>query len=339
MKKLVSLVLILALVLAMATPLAAMAAGTGSSSGTYTANNVAPTVGSVVLYTTGGSPAPTTAMSPQVEYNVKVTVTDANELSDLTNVRVTIFYADSTPTFSGDVPGSGNTHTAAILTCSGAGATPTWSIEPSTNSSWSIINANCVQPTPLTATTGTFEFHFKPGKVATTATGKWYIYTEVTDSEPSSGTAHQDNLDMNWYGEVTGVTGTVGFGSIDLGSNDNQSIAPVSVTYISNGNYKEQIKTDDGTGPAQWKQGSIVVGLVSSGTPGAGQMRLKGSYDATLGHSLIVTAGYLDLIADGTITADTGSTRGANTLWLSLGGSGIPKGVYTGTIYYNISTR
>jgi hypothetical protein len=68
-------------------------------------------------------------------------------------------------------------------------------------------------------------------------------------------------------------------------------------------------------------------------------MRLKGSYDATLGHSLIVTAGYLDLIADGTITADTGSTRGANTLWLSLGGSGIPKGVYTGTIYYNISTR
>jgi hypothetical protein len=339
MKKILSLVLILAVILAMVLPLAAMASGTGSSSGSFDASNVAPTVDSITLYTTGGSPASTTVMTPQVEYNVKVAVTDANELSDLTSVKVVIFYKATAPTFPNDVPTAGDTQSTAILTDTVA-TTASWAIDPSASTSWSIVGASSVQPT-LTNTTGTFEFHFIPGKVATAAAGKWYIYAIATDTAVTTGDNHISSLDMNWYGEITNVTSSVSFGATTLGTTDQVSTGAVSAKYISNGNYKEQIKTDDGASGAQWKAGTKVVALLETGAaPGAGQMRLKGSYDSTVGDGFTVKqTAYVDLVATGTQTGESGSTRSTNTLWLSLGSSGIPVGTYSGTVYYNIASR
>lgn len=299
MKKILSLVLILAVVLAMVLPMAAMASGTGSSSGSFDASNVAPTVDSIALWTTGGTPAVATSMTPQVEYNVKVAVTDANELSDLTSVKVVIFYKATTPTFTDDVPTAGDTQTAAILTDT-VGTTASWAIDPSASTSWSIVGASCVQPT-LANTTGTFQFHFIPGKVATAAAGKWYIYAIATDTTVTTGNNHIGSLDMNWYGEITNVTSSVSFGATALGAIDQVSTGAVSAKYISNGDYKEQIKTDDGSGNAQWKVAatSKVVALLDTGAaPGAGQMRLKGSYDSIVGDGFTVKqTAYTDLVA------------------------------------------
>lgn len=333
---LISIVVALTMILALA-PGVALAAEEGSTSGSFTNGNEAPAVNSVALWTTVGTPAATTTMTPQVEYNVKVGVTDNNTLNDLNTVQVTIFYRATVPTFPGDVPLAGATQTVAILTCN-VSASPSWSIDPSTSTTWS--QQTSVQPT-LTGTTGTFEFHFTPGKVATEATGNWYIYAKATDKTPASGDNHQDTLNMNWYGEVT-VTGTVGFGSVTLGINEDPCDSPVSATYISNGNYAEQIKTDDGQGTpaAQWKgTGTNIVLLEETTTPGAGEFVLKADDDATTADYVQVKFTYVDIAADAVQTGETGATTADNTLWLSLGSTGILPDTYNGTIYYKIVNR
>ena len=75
-------------------------------------------------------------------------------------------------------------------------------MEPSADTSWELVSSSCVAPS-LSATSGTFEFHFKPGKVATETTGdaKWHLYAEADDGTAAdNGT--DENKDMNWYGEI-----------------------------------------------------------------------------------------------------------------------------------------
>jgi len=160
---------------------------------------------------------PVTNMDPQVEYAVKVTVTDGSQLSDLNTVEVTLYY-DADGTYNaGEVPTSGNTQTCAILTCT-VGATPGWAIDPSASTTWTIESGNCVQPT-LTNTTGDFWFHFKPGKVAneSASPAKWHIYAEA-DTGSLTATGYQDNRQMNWYAEVTVNTASIVWSSIVPGT-------------------------------------------------------------------------------------------------------------------------
>ena len=158
----VSLILLLYLI-----PMSVQAAE-DNSSGSFQTEGTSPTVNSVVLYDTGGTPAPATTMDPLVEYDVRVDVTDSNTLDDLDTLTVTIYY-DADGTYSAaQVPGTGDTQTAAILTWT----TPsTWAIDGvSGGGSWSINSGSCVAPT-LTNSSGTFQFVFTPGKVATETPG------------------------------------------------------------------------------------------------------------------------------------------------------------------------
>lgn len=160
-----------------------------------------PNINAITLYQTDHTTA-VTVMSPQTEYAVKVTVSNTSTLATLSTVKVTIFY-DATGVYApGNVPLSGNTQTAAILTFN-VGGTPSWSIDAGAGSTWSIVAANCVQPA-LSAPTGDFWFHFKPGKVATATTGsaKWHIYAKATTGG-GAGDSYQSNRTMNWYGEIT----------------------------------------------------------------------------------------------------------------------------------------
>jgi hypothetical protein len=329
MKKVFISILAVLVLLVGLVPVVAFADTEGQSTGSFTTQNVAPTVDSVVLYTTGGSPVTTTAMSPLVEYNVKVGVTDANTLNDLDTVVVTIYYDSDGVYDEADVPSTGNTQTVAILTCD-VGVSPVWSIDPTGGgTTWS--QQTSVQPTPLTATTGTFEFHFTPGKVATEATGKWYIYAKATDKATDTGDSHQDTLDMNWYGQIA-VSGSVEFGAVALDCDDVASSA-VSATYICNGDYSEQVKT---TSPWTALDGSVA--LNTAGTPGAGEFSLKADDGTTLAEAVqILSADYVDIATDAGLTLEAGDTTADNTLWLSLGSSGIPRGTYTGTVYYQIA--
>jgi|GEM_PF-1061530 len=295
----------------------------------------APTIGTVSLWTTGGSPTETTSMSPQVEYNIKIPVTDSDTLNDLVTVNATLYY-DSDGTYSeGEVPTSGNTQTCAILTWTKA--TNTLTISSGAGSSWAVNNSSSVFPS-LSGTSGTFELHFTPGKVATYTTGaaKWHIYAKATDSISLTGTGTKQNLTMNWYGEIAVNTGSVNWGSISPGTDFGESTKQtgISVTYVSNGAYAEQV-----SGSGTWTGApSGTATLNSGGSPSANQFSLKADDTATLGSAVLVNVSpsYTTVDNTGTITGESGDSVTTNTLWLKLG-TPFTTANYSGTIYWQIA--
>jgi hypothetical protein len=137
---------------------------------------------------------------------------------------------------------------------------------------------------------------------------------------------------MNWYGEVSVNTPTVNFGTVALGSDfSSNAQTGISVTYICNGNYSQQIKVT-----APWTGGPDSINLNTSGTPGDGEFSMKADDTVTIGSANLVSTGYIT-IGTGTQTGEAGNTVTANTLWLKLGASGIPAVTFNGTIYYGIT--
>lgn len=245
------------------TPGAILAAVEGASTGTFTVSNDAPVVSSVALWSTGGTAADTSSMTPQVQYNVKVAVTDNNSLNDLSTLKVYLYY-DADGTYNaGDRPGTGNTQSCAILNWANSGS---WSIDPSASTTWSIVSGSCSQPS-LASSSGTFEFNFIPGKVAAESpgAGEWHVYA-VADDGTTTGDNYQENREMDWYGEISSLSGTTSFGTVDLGCTGSPSGA-VSAVYIANGAYDEQVRSD-----ATW------VGQTSSGTISFKYVRYKPGY-------------------------------------------------------------
>jgi hypothetical protein len=334
MRTMVSIAVVMALLVALV-PTVALAAE-DSAGGSFTLGNAAPENVTVALTDTGDVAA--TAMDPQVEYKVKVTVTDNNTLDDLDTITVTIFYDADGIYAALDVPSVGSTQSAAILTWTNA--TPnTWTIDAvSGGGTWSVVDINCAEPT-LTESSGTFEFHFKPGKVATEtiAPAKWHIYAKADDGGGTPGSNTKQNLTMNWYGEVTIDLTTIDFGSVALGVVDDPSPNFV-LTNIANGNYKLNLKAD-----STWTGGSTAWQLsldTIDENPGDTELALEADDDATEADAQLVTDAYVLFVGHGSDAGPTdedGDDVSTNTLWLSLGSTGIVADAYSGTIYYQIS--
>ena len=332
-------ILVVAIVLALSIGLLPTAAFAGdTSTGSFTAENVLPTITSVEIIPAGGGSA-LTSMTPGVAYKAKIVAGDANTVEDIDQVRVAIVYtaAASDPT---DDPGeTGYTQTLACLKWVKSG--DAWSISPvggSPATTWSITSGSCTKPSDMGLTTGTWEFYFTVGKVATKALGGngvagWDLFGEVKDEGTAVESWGDRDLGMAWYGGIA-VTGNAAFGSVALGCVDAASSA-VSATYISNGDYSEQVKSS-----TPWAATGGSVALNIAGTPGSGEFSLKADDDATTdGYVQVLSVSYVDIAADESLTTESGDTTADNTLWLSLGSSGIPVGAYTGTVTYKIANR
>jgi len=292
-------------------------------------------VTAVGLYETNHTNA-VTNMDPQTEYAIKVSVTDYDKLSDLSTVKATLYY-DSDGTYNaGEVPTSGNTTTCAILTCTVV-ATPGWSIDPSADTSWELVDGNCVQP-DLDGTSGDFWFHFKPGKVATetVAPAKWHIHAAAVGG--TTGTGYQANREMNWYGEIsTPSPSSVAWGTVTPGTDfgDSTKKGPISITYIANGNYDQKVKT---TGTWTGAPSSTATLDPSGNCTNANQFALKADDAVTIDNAVLVTTSGVSIDNTGTQTGESGNPQTLNTLWLKLA-SGFSKATYSGTITYTIADR
>ena len=288
---------------------------------------------SVELWTTGGSPSTTSIMTPQVEYNAKVYVEHDNTLNDLTTVTVRIFYDSDGTYVTGDESGSADTQSRAILTWTKGGSP--WSIDPSASTTWELVSGSCVEPS-LGEISGIFEFHFKPGKVATeTITpAKWHLYAEADDGTATYNDT-DNNKDMNWYGEITVNAANITWGPIapstDFGDSTKQT--SISVTYIANGAYNEKIAAS-----SSWTSASGDATLDVGGNPGANEFSLKADDTATLESAVLVAAEptYATIDDTGMQTTDDGDMVTNNTLWLKLG-TPLNEDIYSGTIYYRIA--
>lgn len=329
-KKIIAGMLAAVLLLLLIVAPSAYAAPDGSLGGKFTAKSKGPDITAVGLYETDHSTT-VSAVTPQVEYAVKVDITHKNKLKHLSTVTATIFYDDDGDNDPGDVPGAGDTQKAAILTCT-VGATPSWSVSAGAGTTWSIESANCVQP-DLNGTTDTFWFHFKPGKVATEATD-WDIYGNAEDGSSKTDTLYDaSNYDMNWYGEIGITTAEVDWGEVDMESDfSNNEKTGIEVKYIANGNYKVETKAS-----SPWT-GSDPVTLNETGTPGTAEFSLKAYDSNTLASAIVVKSSeYTAINGTGTQTDEDGNTVSTNTLWLKLGAEGFEVTEYSGTIYFQVA--
>ena len=292
-----------------------------------------PSIGTVSLWTTGTSPAATTSITPQSELNIKIPVSENRSFNYLVTLKAILYYDSDGIYNASEVPVSGNTQTCAILTWNRS--TNTLTIDPGSSSTWAVNNSSSVFPS-LSSTSGTFEFHFKAGKVATYTTGaaKWHIYIKVTDSFPYTGNGTLQNLSMNWYGEIIINSAGVDWGNVTANLDFNDSSPSrhtnISMTYICNGVYNVQVKS-----ATTWNGNSTTAILKPEGDPGTNQFSLKADYDNTLNGSVLVPAVYATF-RSGTQTGEVGVTESNNSLWLKLG-TPFVTGQYNGSIYYRIA--
>jgi len=345
----------IALVAALLLLVPAAYADTGSTTGSFGAKAQPPVVESIEIYDALTNAA-VTSMTPQEAYYAKLNVTCVNKLKHLKTVQATIYYdedgSDPAPA------GGGDTQKLAILTWSAAtdtfsidsgGGSTTWELDPLTyTSSHSDVTGSL--------TNGDWLFYFMPGKVATEAPSVAYASAEwdaeglAENKSDVWSTAEYLAIDkeMVWYGEIT-VAGAVDWGDVDLGlvfSDEPPNPKPdtgVSTNYIANGDYYEDIASED------WDDGAgETVALredwANNDDPpdAAGQFALKADDDATLADAVTVkkaTTEYVHINNTGAQTGEAGVDVTTNSLWLSLSETGIYPGTYEGSIWYQIAER
>jgi hypothetical protein len=320
-------------------------AAEGATSGSFGAASQAPTVSLIQIYNEVGCTTFAASMTPQVPYWCKVTVNSANKLKHLNEVKVTLFY-NSTGSGSMVAPGTADTQTCAILTCT-IGLPPTytisWTIAPSSSTTW--VLGTSTAPANLDLTTGDWIFAFTPGKVAHVANGTpavWDAQGLATNRNSQTGEKYVRGKYMDCFGQITVNTANVNWGEVPLGltretnaGNGNPQIG-ISVNYISNGNYYQDIKSTDWTGATD----NVTLDITGGNPPSsAGQFALKANDISDNTTSVIVTKAYSAINDTSTITFEAGNTVTTNTLWLSLSESGILPGTYSGAIYYEIRCR
>jgi len=335
MKKLFTPVVVVVMMVAMLMPVAVFGATFDTATGTFSNNNV-PSIDYVKLYDTGGTPVEVSAMTPQVQYDARVKVTDADLKADLTTIVVKIYYDSTTEgTTEAEYDGkSAATQTCAIITWTES--TGLFTLTTMAGTTW--VLGTGVAPADLT---GEFQFKFTVGKVATEATGgaadDWQIAAKVTDdSSQADWEADSNGSTMNWYGEIDVPTATADWGTVNPGMDfaedtSSEEALGVTVNYISNGAFDEKVKSG-----ATWSGVPSGTATLSADAGAANEFALKADDSGTLTSAVVVDATGVAIDESGTQTAEAGHDAAANALWLKLNAT-FTKAVYTGTITYIIA--
>ncbi len=329
-----SILILLIILLSLAVPVINVYGAETSVTGQYTVNNVAPTI-SLTLYESDGTTT-TTTLSPQLEYALKITISDSNSLQDVAQITVILFY-DTNNTAVGIPPASDDPATRATYQWDPVNG---WQLVGPTGSTWGINTASSSAPSDLTVTQGDWWLYFTPGKVAheanTGGTDDWDIIVEVTDTSGNTYQASMYGLTMLWYGEISISVSTINFGSLDPGAAATPAQEnPYTLTLIANGNYTVQAKAD-----ATWSTTEgYTAALDVDGTLSDGEFQLVTDDDSLFDEadSLLVTDTYQTIPgheSDVGPTAETGATLSLYS-WVQLG-NGLMPGTYTGAIYYQI---
>jgi len=299
-------------------------ADSDTSTGNFSLGNSAPTSLTFDLYVYDHS-TNTTSMTPQVEYALKIDVTDWNTLNDISEIKVII------KTNGTDMDASNSATDKATYNWTSGG----WSLVGPSGSTWNITD-NSSAPSDLNATTGTWWLHFIPGKVANETVDDytwWDIYVNVTDK----GGLSTDNIawgfHMNWYGEISALNDSYSFGYINLGDTDKNITTPsdknIDVKTISNGNYTIQSKS------VNWTNGDNTAVLNWSSSLNSGEFALKVSKENNVDNSNFVNTSYTVITGYDNVNGPTAEAGAINEIyqWISVASSGLPPGTYEGTFY------
>ena len=307
-----------------------------TTTGSFTVGSVSPIMTTMEIYADASLTLIASTLTPQVEYYKKMSVSDANTLNDITELKLKMYYdaAGTDPLESTVV--AGNTQTAAIITWTKTGSV--WAIDAGAGTSWSIVTADCIVPN-LTASSGDWVVAFKIGKVATEslAPANWDFWGQVKNTAGAVAGIYKRNKMLQWYGQIAVNTPNVNWGVVTPGTgfadNLNEQTG-ISTTWVSNGNYEGQIKSS-----ATWTGSLNTATLDTTGnTTNPKEFSIKAWQDNTYASAVVVDSVGVVINATGVQSTETGDVHTANTLWLKLA-SVFPIDVYSGTIAYIITNR
>jgi hypothetical protein len=328
--KLLGVLISLALLFSLAP---AVLAAEDTVTGSFTPLNVLPTVTAVQTYSDVGLTSVANSLTPQVYYFLKVTAGDGNTIDDIDQIDVQVFYDSlgSDPA----APGSGDPQDCGILTWDKDGGGNEWTIDSGTGTTWTILTANCTKPADMDVGLDDWVFVFMVGKVATESVGAddWDLYGEATDGS-GSGDMYNRDKEVLWYGEIS-TSATAPFGGVNNGSgfaDDTNEVSDISVTYICNGDYDQQVKSD-----TTWDGASFTADYDSTGTCDDSQeFSLMAYVSDTFGSAVQVDTIGVSIDNTATQTDEDGDDVTTNTLWLKIA-LVFSNDTYSGNIVYIIA--
>lgn len=301
--------------------------------------NAPPSVDAVTLLAT--------EMTPQLQYDVSITVSDANTINDLTSLEFKLYYQDQ-----GGVPSEtqfddavADVHNCAVITWTpddpgGTTYTGSTTFAP-TGTTWAFLPATVPNgPGDFNQTSFTFHFTLTIGKVATQTTGPalWHLAARATDLGGSSDFNYDpEGAAMSFYGEISGLSGvSVDWGTMNPGTDfaSTERMLNATVVYVANGHYEKKVKSSP-----TWSGADNVAMLDPTGEcAGSNQFSLKAYITNDLDQAILVDADGITVDSSGGQTGEAGDTISTNTLWLKLAPV-FAKDTYTGTITYIISNE
>ena len=304
-----------------------------SVSGSFTPANVLPTVTLIEVYDDPGLTSPAASLTPQVYYFLRVTAGDGNTIEDIDQIDVEFFYdASGNDTAA---PGSGDPQTCGILTWDKDGGGSEWTIDAGASTTWEILSANCTKPSDMGVASDDWVFVFMAGTVATESVGAadWDFYADAAD-DSGSGNLYERDREILWYGGIS-TSASANFGTVNNGTGfaDNvNEVNGVSVTYISNGNYDQQVKSD-----AIWTGTTDNATYDATGNCSSAQeFSLMAFITDTFGSVVQVDTTGVSIDNTGTQTSEAGNEVATNTLWLKIALVFVNE-TYNGNITYIIA--
>ena len=320
LKSAFSIITVLSLALAL-TPTMAFAAEVPSS---FSCGSAQPEVGEI---TTGDD-----TIIPDVPNTITIPVSDSNTLADIESITIYLYYDADGVYEEGSYPTDTDVHTFVILTWTPEDG---WTINPS-GTQWAIDIANCVTP-DMGSTSGDFVLSYIPSPVAqesVSGDAEWHLFVVVDDGSTTPVSSYTEGLEMAWYGSVTINTAGVHWGEVtpgmDFAEGAPSEIADISVTYICNGAYDEQVAST-----ATWS-GVTETATLTADAAGANEFALRADDTTNLTGAVTVADTYTAIDDTGSITEEAGDTVITNSIWLKLNAT-FASDTYAGAIFYQIA--
>lgn len=324
----------------------------------------APEIESIQIYEKDTEIVPTT-LTPQQEYDIKVTVSDADTLDQLEKIQVRLWYDESgvgstsyyfTQAMLVAVPAyGGNGDFRNLLSIEWNRAPNNAAIDVSLQnfgSSWSLTES--VLPTDFTANTFEFIFTVKVGKVARETIGdaKWQLSATVKDQgnlqaylayEPNMGIF---GIGMNWYGEITvppdyEIVWEDAAASMDF--NHSRAVEQVffagnSLNIISNGDYIEQVKSVGIWDGSDDTTATLVTGEQGNPLSGSREFALKIDVlnDSFVGNPPSISTDFTNTRQSGIQTWDVGDDIDDYYMFLKLSNGFEEKITYSGSLTFGV---
>jgi hypothetical protein len=334
----------------------ALADEEGPATGQF-GSSAAPEISALAISQAGGVNIPS-ALTPVQEYDLAVTVTDADGIGQLESLTLKLWYdstgASFTPEAFNTLGGISDAQTMLVLTWTRADNAV---IAPA-NGTWQAYGMSLPSQDQLADpayTSHTFYFRVKIGKVAreTTGAGKWQVAASVSDSVPYTGYAYfqtggQAGLPMNWYGEIN-LAGSdfIDWGYIanglrfgDPGSKAGLTTSGSGVWFLSNGDFQQLLKSS-----VQWTKVGNAAQIIqlSAGATEENTFALRASRqnleDPSDAIALAADGSYTVIDATGQTTGESGLFEKNYFLWLALSPDVGANGIYQSQITFSIANR